>query len=1026
VLSVFVVGYAVAVIWHVATTGDIGLRCVFGVRIREVAPFSWSPHPLEISDQLRGPVDAAVVFQGAPPRTGDVLEMVGGRAIRHYTDYVRAMRDVRGRIGQPVEVRWQDSLTGEHLLGHVVIERPAASTYLWSLVWFLQEMLIFAVGARVYWIRPRDQSARIFFWLCVVTVVAFMGGYHWSRIVDEAPLIFTFAAFALFVPVTSLHFYLVFPRANPIWVRHERRLRWLLYGVPVVCLAAMWSLMFWSRVSPDPGQVEYALGLLRQLAFCSVVAAFGIFVLCLICLISSYQSASSRSERNQVQWILLATLLSLVPLVWLFVDILADPSRLGLTRSAWPMFIVSLLYTFAYALSITRYKLLQAEAIWNRSVIFLVVSVVAGIVYSGCLILGALVVGERLKSAQVSLGTVVAFTTALVLLGVLEAARYRFQAALERRFHKEKYKFDQAMRRMSVAVGSLVDRQSLGRKLLEAAADVLRVEWGAVYLAEEPGQPLRLAGSCGPEPEEHELGLESPLLERLAREPGTFRVSLAMDPVTGSDAATDVLIALGGEIAVPLHAEGNLVGLIVLGPKWSGLPYEDEEAAFVGALGSVATMALHSADIQHTLSALNRELRDKVEKIAEQQRRILILQDQLTGQMAETQVIGTGVETVEHGAAELALTPAPAPARGSGPDPFHAIKGSSRAMRELIQVARKVANSPSAVLIRGESGTGKELLAEAIHRASPRADGPFVKVHCAALSQTLLESELFGHVKGAYTGADRDRVGRFQQADGGTLFLDEIGDINWEVQTKLLRVLQEMSFERVGSSQPIRVDVRILAATHQNLDALIRANRFREDLYYRLNVITIPMPPLRERKEDIFELAVHFLTQYARRVRKPITHLDDAAIELLVAYDWPGNIRQLENVIERAVVLSDGPAITAADLPVEIRRPQSGRPGVRAARGRAPVLSVAGVPAGTDEAGNGNRPVRLVRGAGTWAREGGARFEHEEADPEALGFERERLVDALREARGVKSEAARLLGMPRSTFFSKLKKHGLA
>ena len=252
----------------------------------------------------------------------------------------------------------------------------------------------------------------------------------------------------------------------------------------------------------------------------------------------------------------------------------------------------------------------------------------------------------------------------------------------------------------------------------------------------------------------------------------------------------------------------------------------------------------------------------------------------------------------------------------------------------MIAMARKVAASPSAVLIRGESGTGKELLAAAIHRASPRAARPFVKVHCAALSQSLLESELFGHVKGAFTGADRDRVGRFEQANGGTLFLDEIGDINLEVQTKLLRVLQEMSFERVGSSQPITVDVRILAATHQDLEALIRAGRFREDLYYRLNVICLHIPALRERREDIFELAVYFLNLHAQRIGKPVTHLEPEAVEALAAYDWPGNIRELENVLERAVVLADGPAITVDDLPPELR--QAGRRGSgRACRRRA-------------------------------------------------------------------------------------------
>ena len=217
----------------------------------------------------------------------------------------------------------------------------------------------------------------------------------------------------------------------------------------------------------------------------------------------------------------------------------------------------------------------------------------------------------------------------------------------------------------------------------------------------------------------------------------------------------------------------------------------------------------------------------------------------------------------------------------------------------MIAMARKVAASPSAVLIRGESGTGKELLAAAIHAASPRASRPFVKVHCAALSQNLLESELFGHVKGAFTGADRDRVGRFEQANGGTLFLDEIGDINLEVQTKLLRVLQEMSFERVGSSIPTRVDVRIVAATHQDLEGSDRGGRFREDLFYRLNVIPMQTPPLRQRREDILELAVSSSTSTPSDPESLLTHIEPEAVEMLMAYDWPGNCRELENVIER-------------------------------------------------------------------------------------------------------------------------------
>jgi DNA-binding NtrC family response regulator len=405
-------------------------------------------------------------------------------------------------------------------------------------------------------------------------------------------------------------------------------------------------------------------------------------------------------------------------------------------------------------------------------------------------------------------------------------------------------------------------------------------------------------------------------------------------------------------------------------------------------------LTLHSAGIQQTLESLNHKLRDKVEKIAEQQKRILQLQHQLMDRSAEAG-LGEAPKQLEV---------------SHDPEVFERIRGSSPAVRRMIAVARKVAASPSAVLIRGESGTGKELLAEAIHAASSRASRPFVKVHCAALSQSLLESELFGHVRGAFTGADRDRVGRFEQANGGTLFLDEIGDINLEVQTKLLRVLQEMAFERVGSSQPLKVDVRILAATHQDLETLIRSGRFREDLYYRLNVIPLRTPALRERREDIFELSVYFLHEQARRIGKTVTRLEDEAIETLIAYDWPGNIRELENVIEQAVVLADGPALTREDLPPEVRQP--GRRRLRPGSSPGP-----GAPVAIDA------PARRSTASPSWTE---PRVETEDRrDPEVIAFERQRLLDALDEAQGNKSEAARLLGMPRSTLISKLKKHDL-
>jgi two-component system response regulator HydG len=246
------------------------------------------------------------------------------------------------------------------------------------------------------------------------------------------------------------------------------------------------------------------------------------------------------------------------------------------------------------------------------------------------------------------------------------------------------------------------------------------------------------------------------------------------------------------------------------------------------------------------------------------------------------------------------------------------IVGASPAMQAVFNVIEQVAPTKVSVLITGESGTGKELVAQAIHENSPRSGGPFVKLHCAALAETILESELFGHEKGAFTGSIARREGRFKQADGGTLFLDEIGDISASIQVKLLRFLQERTFERVGGNETLKVDVRIIAATNRDLTAEVAAGRFREDLYYRLNVVPIEMPPLRARPSDLLPLATHFLQRVSKDNGKHIEGFAEDAIERISAYRWPGNVRELENVIERAVVLCDGPRLTAKHLPAGV------------------------------------------------------------------------------------------------------------
>jgi DNA-binding NtrC family response regulator len=242
------------------------------------------------------------------------------------------------------------------------------------------------------------------------------------------------------------------------------------------------------------------------------------------------------------------------------------------------------------------------------------------------------------------------------------------------------------------------------------------------------------------------------------------------------------------------------------------------------------------------------------------------------------------------------------------------IVGDSPALRAAVDLALRVAPTRSTVLITGETGTGKELIASLIHRSSPRADGPLVKVNCAALPETLLESELFGHERGAFTGADRQRVGRFEQASGGTLFLDEVGDMSPATQAKLLRVLQDQEFQRLGGTRVLRTDARLVSATNQDLETRMREGSFREDLFFRLNVIRIHLPPLRERPDDLLALAHHFLRCFARETGRPLRGFTDEALARIRSHAWPGNVRELHNTLERGVLMAEGPRVDASDL----------------------------------------------------------------------------------------------------------------
>ncbi|MCK8497702.1 sigma-54-dependent transcriptional regulator [Myxococcus fulvus] len=324
-----------------------------------------------------------------------------------------------------------------------------------------------------------------------------------------------------------------------------------------------------------------------------------------------------------------------------------------------------------------------------------------------------------------------------------------------------------------------------------------------------------------------------------------------------------------------------------------------------------------------------------------------------------------------------------------------AFVGGSQRMLEAQALLAKAATGMATVLLRGESGTGKELAAKAVHDGSPRHAGPFVKLHCAALPDTLLESELFGYEKGAFTGAATRKPGRVELAHGGTLFLDEIGDISLAVQVKLLRVIQERELERLGGTQTVKVDVRFVAATHQPLEELVKAGRFREDLFYRLNVVPLWLPSLRERPEDIEPLARHFLDIHARTNGKPPFTLTPDGLAVLRAQPWPGNVRQLQNFLERLVVLSDGQTLTGEDVSRELAR----QPGLT-----TPVLT----------------PPQGVTALASPAADSGRTLESQRK-----GTEKQALVDALTRAGDNRTLAARLLGISRRTLYNKLEEHAL-
>lgn len=1015
--------YSVLVLGFVATSPDLGLRCLM---VDESATGE-GPGGVEIraTPHLEG-------FRGARPREGDLLVRVGDRPIRTFLDFTGVHMELRnapippggklyagadpselGEFSLPwlvedeeghrfVRIQFVEQAGGEPKTSWLLVQSLPLSEVLLSLVWFLLQLCVAGVGALAYWNRPFDRTSKLFFWMCLVNLAAFVGGSHWWVIGESLFLVLPFAVCAMLVPVVSLHFFLTFPRPKRLLQQSPGWVLMAVYALPAA--AIVWAVVtigyaHWlNRSAVTDLEVQDLVGVLthlRQGIYLYLAVAAGYFVLMLAAIHHGYRNTQNAMERGQMTWIWYAGLLAAVFVGIALCLAVFDRTAFALGAAQIPMFLASLSFLLAYAVGIVRYRLMLLDQIVSKGVLYYVVSVGATLAFSVTIALAVL--SPRFLNISLSSQQALNVTAVLMLFVILLIwLRDRFQQLIDRRFFREKYQLDKALERMNRAVGQFAAPESLADMMLSSCRDVLRVERAALYLrssTEGPGggsRPFQLVAAQRADTAPLQFTPPDSLLEAL-REGGSLQ---RVTPGTKSDMSRvqNLLRELQIDLVHPLQVDQGIVGLIMLGKKKNAAVFTAEDLTFLNALGQITNVALHSARVDEDVSRLNEELQLKIERIAKQSRQIAMLQTELARTQSEPLAAASSADATDF-------------RRGS-------LKGNSRAIQQVLETVRKVASSDSSVLIRGESGTGKELLAQVLHDNSPRRSGPLVRVHCAALSASLLESELFGHVKGAFTGAYQDRVGRFELASGGTLFLDEIGDISLETQIKLLRVLQERCFEPVGGTKTVHVDVRLIAATHQDLEKLITQGRFREDLYYRLNVISITLPPLRERAEDVFELALYFLRRAAERAGKRVTHIEDEALSALERYAWPGNIRELENVIERAVVLADKQSISLADFPAGLARRSPSAP--RHVLEAKPIIFESGGSVG------GPTDPRQQTESGTLRHGSRHRFL-----PDDGASERELLENALKQCGGNKAEAARRLGMPRSTYYSKLKKYAI-
>jgi len=1028
--------YALIVLWYVATYPELGIRCLLPRKLKpseanagiEVVRFTGEglSYQLQPGDRLTAihdlPVTTFLDFLGTT-RDLSTMALQPGARLRPNADTTSISRDLipplveipdpskGGAVVRYVRVDFiQKDAAPEvgTLCTYIAVKPPAAYDILLTVLWFLCQSAVLLIALTGYWQRPSDVVTQTFCLMSSATMVAFVGGFHWWIIAGNPLLNLPFALCIMTVPALTLHFFLQFPRDAYVLSQYPRIVLSGVYaplgGLAVVVVFTYWTafclngnpetvslssmqqivavirelLMGVSSQLPATTMSWELLYWLRRLIYLAIFMSGVYFALTVVLIVMSLLRTQTAIERQQASTILWATLSATIPVSWTLYLAFYSKDAFVLGGAQLPMFAASGMFMVAYTHGMLKRRLILADEKLHRGRLYRTTSILVTIAFAAVVAVG--IVSARQYTLPGSSSLVLRMSLYVILVvGVVFALwmRDRMQAAIDLRFFSEKYQLDRALEQLNQAAGHLTDPSAMADMTLRTCREVVDASSAMMYVRDASGT-FRLIGA-------HDSPIAPPALT--AQQIGLLRSSepvVLRVPAQNRETLEGVQLLLddlGIELVFSLRDDQGVAGAICLGRRESNTAYSAEDIAFLQAIGQMTLLALHSSRANQNLARLTSELQVKVDHISEQQRQLSMLRAEL-----------------------LALEQHAAPSsddRTEAEFDRAGLKGQSPVMEEVLATARKASGSSSTVLIRGESGTGKELMAQIIQRNSPRAAAPFVTVNCAALAPSLLESELFGHVRGAFTGAESDKAGRFQAADGGTLFLDEIGDISMETQVKLLRVLQERRFEPVGSDKSVSIDVRVITATHRNLEKMIAEGTFREDLYYRLNVVSITLPPLRDRREDLVELIFSFLKKSVQKTGKKIRQIDPAALDALENHSWPGNIRELENAIERAVVLADGDTVQLSDLPEDI----SSRPQIVVDR----------------VSREGELSTSLSVNADDTARVAKTTFEYSDT----ASNERTELVNALRAANGNKAQAARLLNMPRSTFYSKLKKLGV-